>query len=156
MSDSTRLTRRYRFSASHRLHSPALSEEENRNVYGKCNNPHGHGHDYILDVTICGTPDPESGLMVSRNDLDQWVERRVLKLFNHRYINKAVAAFAGQVPTTENVALVIAGLLAEDWQAAFPSVGARVARVHVLETDRNGFEVQLDSAGNVVREECQT
>lgn len=155
-STSARLTRRYRFSASHRLHSPVLGEEQNRAVYGKCNNPFGHGHDYILDVTVAGAPDPITGLILPRHDLDQWVENKVLKLFHHRYINKDVAAFADRVPTTENVALVIAKLLADDWPIAFPSIKARVARVHVLETDRNGFEVRLDAAGPVVPEQCQT
>lgn len=137
----SRLTRRYRFSASHRLHSPALTEGENRELYGKCNNPFGHGHDYVLEVTVAGAPNPLTGLIVPRHDLDQWVESKVLKLFDHRYINLDVAEFASRVPTTENVALVIAKLLAEDWPRAFPAAPAGLARVHILETDRNGFEV---------------
>jgi 6-pyruvoyltetrahydropterin/6-carboxytetrahydropterin synthase len=139
----SRLTRRYRFSASHRLHSPALSDGENRLLYGKCNNPFGHGHDYLVEVTIAGTPDPVTGMIVPRRDLDQWVESKVLKLFDHRYINKDVAGLATRVPTTENVALLIARLLAEDWPRAFPAVRAGLAGVHIQETDRNGFEVLM-------------
>jgi 6-pyruvoyltetrahydropterin/6-carboxytetrahydropterin synthase len=141
-----RLTRRYRFSASHRLHSLALTDGENRALYGKCNNPFGHGHDYVLEVTIAGTPDPLTGLIMPRHDLDQWVESKVLKLFDHRNINTDVPAFAAHVPTTENVALLIARLLAEDWPHAFPAVRGRLARVHILETDRNGFEVLINEA----------
>jgi 6-pyruvoyltetrahydropterin/6-carboxytetrahydropterin synthase len=140
----SRVTRRYRFSASHRLHSPALSDGENQLLYGKCNNPFGHGHDYVLEVTIAGTPDPVTGLIVPRHDLDQWVKSKVLKLFDHRYINTDVAEFAARVPTTENVALSIARLLAEDWPRAFPALPAGLARVHIQETDRNGFEVWIN------------
>jgi 6-pyruvoyltetrahydropterin/6-carboxytetrahydropterin synthase len=141
-----RLTRRYRFSASHRLHSLALTDGENRALYGKCNNPFGHGHDYVLEVSIAGTPDSLTGLIMPRHHLDQWVESKVLKLFDHRYINTDVPAFAARVPTTENVALLIARLLAEDWPQAFSAVRARLARVHILETDRNGFEVLINEA----------
>lgn len=139
-----RLTRRYRFSASHRLHSLALTDGENRAIYGKCNNPFGHGHDYVLEVTIAGTPDSLTGLIMSRHDLDRWVENKVLKLFDHRYINTDVPEFAARVPTTENVALWIAKLLAEDWPRAFPAVPAGLARVHIQETGRNGFEVLMN------------
>jgi len=139
-----RLTRRYRFSASHRLHSLALTDGENRALYGKCNNPFGHGHDYVLEVTIAGTPDSLTGLIMPRHDLDQWVESKVLKLFDHRNINTDVPAFAARVPTTENVALLIAKVLAEDWPRAFPAVPAGLTRVHILETGRNGFEVLAD------------
>jgi 6-pyruvoyltetrahydropterin/6-carboxytetrahydropterin synthase len=114
-------------------------------LYGKCNNPFGHGHDYLLEVTIAGTPDPLTGLIVPRHDLDQWVEGKVLKLFDHRYINKDVAAFSTQVPTTENLARAIAGVLCEDWPQAFPNAPARLARVRILETDRNAFEVLMNT-----------
>jgi 6-pyruvoyltetrahydropterin/6-carboxytetrahydropterin synthase len=139
----SRFTRRYRFSASHRLHLPALTDVENRAIYGKCNNPFGHGHDYLLEVTIAGTPDPLTGLILPRHDLDQWVESKVLKLFDHRNINTDVAGLSASVPTTENIALFVARLLAEDWPRAFPAAPGRLARVHILETDRNGFEVLI-------------
>ena len=126
----------------------------NRILYGKCNNPFGHGHDYSLEVTIAGIPDGLTGLIVPRQDLDQWVGSKVLKLFDHRYINKDVAEFAARVPTTENLALSIARLLAADWPRAFVGVPADLARVHLLETDRNGFEVLLP--GNRAQGPCQT
>jgi len=137
------LTRRYRFSASHRLHSAELSEAENMRVFGKCNNPFGHGHDYVLEVTIAGRIDEETGLLTPVEWLDQLVRREVLSVFSHRNINLDVAQFASLIPTTENIALVIAHLLQENWHLlnSAPVGGARLCRVHLQETDRNGFEV---------------
>lgn len=136
----TSLTRRYRFSASHRLHVPALSEAENNELFGKCNNPYGHGHDYVLSVTVSANVDPQTGLLLRLRDLDTLVESEVLRLVAHRNLNIDVAAFAELVPTTENLALVVADLLEIAWPAAWH---AKLARVHVQETDRNGFEVVL-------------
>ncbi len=138
-----RVTHRYQFYASHRLHSPALTEQENTAVYGKCNNPFGHGHNYILEVTIQGRPDPVTGLLVNRRDVDELVQTKVLQLFDHRNINKDVPEFAALVPTTENVALTVAILLEAAWVLRFPVSGPRLTRVHIQETDRNGFEVLL-------------
>jgi len=76
------LGRRYRFSASHRLHSSKLSEEENRRVYGKCNNPHGHGHNYVVEVSVSGTVDPSTGMIANLADLDSFVEREVIESFD--------------------------------------------------------------------------
>src|ERR1700693_58480 len=101
-----KLTRRYRFSASHRLDTPALSPEENRKLYGKCNNPYGHGHNYVLDVTLEGSPGV-SGLVASRSALDTLVSERVLARMDHRNLNEDVAELASAVATTENLALVI-------------------------------------------------
>lgn len=139
----TAITRRYHFAASHRLHSPALSTAENASLYGKCNNPFGHGHDYILEVTVAGELDAHSGLIVPVPRLDKLVDEKVLLLFAHRNINVDVPQFLRLVPTTENVALVIAGLLSESWDEYLGDTGARLARVHVQETDRNGFEVLI-------------
>jgi 6-pyruvoyltetrahydropterin/6-carboxytetrahydropterin synthase len=135
------LTRVYRFSASHRLHSPLLSESENAAVFGKCNNPYGHGHDYVLSVTVAGNVNERTGLLISRRDLDQLVQEKVLHLFSHRNINEEVPQFADLVPTTENVTLVIADLLQQHWAAFIGE--ARLMRVHVQETERNGFEVLI-------------
>src|ERR1700733_7921123 len=101
-----KLTRRYRFSASHRLDTPALSPEENRKLYGKCNNPYGHGHDYVLDVTVAGSPD-ESGQIVGREALDGLVAERILARFDHRNLNADVPELAGVVATTESLAVAI-------------------------------------------------
>lgn len=132
------LTRLYRFSASHRLHSPALSEAENARLYGKCNNPFGHGHDYVLEVTVGGTPDPRTGLLVPVSKLDRLVEEAVLRLFAHSNINLDVPQFARRVPTTENLVLVITELLLQNWDA-YLGASIRLERVHIQETARNGF-----------------
>ena len=89
-----RLTRRYRFSASHRLHADGISEAENRALYGKCNNPHGHGHDYVLDVSLRGRVDGETGRVADVAALDRLVRERVLEAFDQRNLNAEVAAFA--------------------------------------------------------------
>ena len=138
------LTRRYHFSASHRLHVDALSDQENRELFGKCNNPFGHGHNYVLSVTVRAHPDTRTGLIVPVSAVDNIVETEVLSLFAHRNINLDVAQFAALVPTTENVALVIASILEEHWAAWFAEEnGASLYKIHLQETDRNGFEVCL-------------
>ena len=134
------VTRRYYFSASHRLHLPELSKADNEQLYGKCNNPFGHGHDYVLDVTAQGAADPATGQIVRRDELDRLVREQVLNVFEHRNINLDVRQFARVVPTTENIALTVMDLLREHW-SAYISDSARLSRVHVQETDRNGFEV---------------
>lgn len=101
------LGRRYRFAASHRLHSPALSEEENCRIYGKCNNPYGHGHNYVLEVILSGEIDPATGMIANLADLDGFVEREVLEPFDHQSLNEDVAAFRATVPTTENLCIEI-------------------------------------------------
>jgi 6-pyruvoyltetrahydropterin/6-carboxytetrahydropterin synthase len=134
------LTRRYRFSASHRLHAAALSDERNAAIYGKCNNPYGHGHDYVLAVTCSGEPDPVSGLIVPLAALDRFVQEKVLQRFAFRNINLDVPEFAQLVPTTENVATVLARTLLRHW-AELGEPGVTLQRIHLQETDRNGFEV---------------
>lgn len=137
------LSRRYYFSASHRLHSQTLSSSENTRLYGKCNNPFGHGHDYRLEVSVAGTADPVSGLIVPMEELDRFVEEKILRLFAHRNINLDVPQFVELVPTTENVAIVIGALLEQFWPVSFARVGAQPVRIHIQETERNGFEVFL-------------
>lgn len=135
------LTRVYRFSASHRLHSRHLSDAENAEVFGKCNNPHGHGHDYVLAVTVSGPVHHRTGLLIATLDLDALVNEKVLALFAYRNINVDIPQFADLVPTTENVALIIAGILEQHWNAYFADGSARLSRVYIRETDRNSFEV---------------
>ena len=128
------LGRRYRFSASHRLHSPHLSEEENCRVFGKCNNPYGHGHNYVVEVSMSGDVDPATGMIVNLADLDAFVERQVLEEFDHRSLNEDVAAFRGTVPTTENLCIEIY----EKLQRGFTD--AHLERVRLEETMMNSFE----------------
>jgi len=149
------LTRVYQFSASHRLHSPALSQAENARVFGKCNNPYGHGHNYALSVTVAGEVDKVTGRLINVRQLDDFVQLRVLNLFLHRNINEDVPQFAELVPTTENVALVIANLLQQDWAEFGGEAGPRLHRVHVQETDRNGFEVLMPVLGTKKKVEIE-
>jgi 6-pyruvoyltetrahydropterin/6-carboxytetrahydropterin synthase len=127
------LNRRYRFSASHRLHSAELSEQENRETYGKCNNPHGHGHNYTLEVTMSGPVDRRTGMVCNLFDLDSFVEREVLDRYNLENLN-ARQEFAQIVPTTENLCLEIFEIL----QRGFPQ--AHLERVKLEETMMNSFE----------------
>ncbi|MGD0697168.1 MAG: 6-carboxytetrahydropterin synthase [Terriglobia bacterium] len=106
------VTRRAEFSASHFYHNPAMSPEENRRLFGKCNNPHGHGHNYTLEVTVAGDVDPATGMVMDLKDLKALVEAEVLQLMDHRFLNKEVPVFATTIPTTENIAIEIWKLLA--------------------------------------------
>jgi 6-pyruvoyltetrahydropterin/6-carboxytetrahydropterin synthase len=132
-----RLTSRYRFSASHRLDTPALSPEENRRLYGKCNNPHGHGHDYVLEITVDG-PVHQDGQVVNRDALDAVVRERVLARLDHKNLNADIPELAGSVTTTENLATMVRGALADGW-----TLPARLARVRISETARNTFELEV-------------
>lgn len=132
-----RLTRRYHFAASHRLASPALSEEENRRLYGKCNYPYGHGHDYTLEVSVEGPLDP-AGQIVNRRELDELVGRQVLELVDHKNLNLDVPEMEGAVPTTENLASFIQRRLCEGWD-----LPPRLARIRIIETARNTFELEV-------------
>jgi len=142
------LTRRYRISAAHRLHNPALSDEENRRLYGKCNNPRGHGHDYALEVTVCGKVNPATGMVIDLGLLDEMVQREVLDRFDHKHLNLDVEHFRTRVPTTENLCLAIYNLLAQCFPVSRDgeanSGNSRVAvsleKVCVEETRSNFFE----------------
>jgi 6-pyruvoyltetrahydropterin/6-carboxytetrahydropterin synthase len=127
------LTRRYNFAASHRLHNPKLSEEENHRVYGKCNNPYGHGHNYIVEVTMTGPLEPATGMITNLGDLDPFVEREVIEAFDHRNLNEEIAEFRAGVPTTENVCREIYRRLKK-----YPL--AQLERVRIEETMKNSFE----------------
>ena len=135
------LGRRYRFAASHRLHSPLLSEDENCRIYGKCNNPYGHGHNYVLEVSLSGKIDPATGMIANLADLDAFVERQVLAEFDHRSLNEDVALFREKVPTTENLCIEIFRRLQN-----FPH--AKLERVRIQETGNNSFEYAGNTEGN--------
>jgi len=127
------LTRSYLLSASHRLHNPAFSEADNRRLYGKCSNPYGHGHNYVLEVTVSGTPDSATGMVTNLADLDGYVQREVLDAFDHRYLNEELPLFREKVATTENVCVEIHRRL-----RSFPH--ARLERIRIEETSLNSFE----------------
>jgi 6-pyruvoyltetrahydropterin/6-carboxytetrahydropterin synthase len=130
------LTRRYHFSAGHRLHNEALSEEENRRLYGKCNNPHGHGHNYVLEVTVAGSINPVTGMVCNLSVLDGIVEREILEPFDHMNLNLDVPSFRQRVPTTENLSVEIFGLLRSKLENECGS-GVRLERVRLQETESN-------------------
>ena len=136
-----RVTRRYRFSASHRLSAAGLSEDTNRELYGKCSNPYGHGHDYVLDVSVRGPVDAASGTAVNLLLLDRLVRTHVVEAFDHRYLNEEVPVFAGIVPTTENLALEVRLRLSRNWALAFPDEWPKLEKVRIQETKRNAFEL---------------
>ena len=127
------LTRRYTFSASHRLHSPQLSAEANRQAYGKCNNPHGHGHNYVVEVLVAGAVDAETGMVINMAALDEVVRSRVIDRFDHANLNHD-PLFMNQVPTTENLSKVVFALLKD----ALPA--GELDYVRVEETENNFFE----------------
>ena len=132
------LTRRYLFSASHRLHSPEMSAEQNLSTYGKCNNPHGHGHNYALEVTVSGPVSARTGMVCDLVDLDKCVESRVLSRYHLENLNTK-QEFAVTVPTTENLCIEIF----ETLQRSFPH--AHLERVRLEETMMNSFEYRGDN-----------
>jgi 6-pyruvoyltetrahydropterin/6-carboxytetrahydropterin synthase len=132
------LGRRYRFSASHRLHTAHLTEEENRRVFGKCSNFYGHGHNYVVEVGLSGEVDPATGMIANLADLDAFVESHVLNDFDHKSLNEDVPAFRDCVPTTENLCIEIFQRL-----KSFPK--AKLERVRVEETGKNSFEYAGDN-----------
>lgn len=134
------ITRRYRFSASHRLHSTALDDERNRSVYGKCNNPLGHGHDYVLEVTVSGPVDEQSGRVVDPARLDHAVYAAVLADWDHRNLNAEVSEFAVVPPTSENLLRAAWRRLQQALERDFPA-GPRLVRLRLEETPRNRFEM---------------
>jgi 6-pyruvoyltetrahydropterin/6-carboxytetrahydropterin synthase len=141
------LTRRYRFSAGHRLHNDAMNAEENRRVYGKCNNPNGHGHNYLLEVTVGGAIDPATGMIFDLGALDGIVGDRVLDKFDHKNLNLDMENFRSQVPTTENLCVEIYGLLRAPLEAAGAELGLQLHRVRLEETSLNSFEYVPKHAG---------
>jgi len=129
--------RRYLLSASHRLHADALTAEENRATYGKCNNPHGHGHNYVVEILAGGAVDPETGMVVNMAAMDETVRSRVLDRFDHTNLNLD-PLFVNRVPTTENLSKAIFQLLDGSLEPA------KLEQVRVEETENNFFECTGD------------
>jgi 6-pyruvoyltetrahydropterin/6-carboxytetrahydropterin synthase len=126
------LSRRYHLSASHRLHSATFTNEENRVAYGKCNNPHGHGHNYIIEVAFTGPVDPITGMVCDLAALDTFAQENLLDTFDHQNLN-TLEAFRDQVSTTENFTIEVFRIFKN-----FPH--AKLTRVHIEETSNNSFE----------------
>ena len=127
------LTRRYWFSASHRLHCQEMSAAENQAVYGKCNNPYGHGHNYALEVTVGGQVHPQTGMVCNLADLDSFVQEKILERFDHQNLN-TLAEFQEMVPTTEHLCVQVYGILQQGFRHA------QVEKIRVEETMLNSFE----------------
>lgn len=126
------ISKKVEFSASHICRSPQLSEEENRRIYGAAANPQSHGHNYVVEVAIEGEPDPVTGMILDLKRLKDLLEERVLSVYDHRLLNREVAAFENQVPTVENIAVDIWSRIEKDIDA---TGRARLYSVRVQETD---------------------
>lgn len=138
------LSRRYYFSASHRLHSEIFDDAKNREVFGKCSNPHGHGHNYTVQVTLSGQVDRLTGMVCNLADLDEFAKANLIERFDHKNLN-TLECFANRVSTTENLSIEIHRIF-----ASFPL--ARLERVHVEETSNNSFDYTggaIPSAGTL-------
>jgi len=135
------ITRKVEFSASHLYHNPEFSAEENRRVFGKCNNPHGHGHNYVLEVTVAGEPDPRTGMVLDLKELKEILQREILDRMDHRFLNYEVPELAGKIPTTETIATTI-------WTLLEPRINdrgqGRLHRVRLYETP----DLYVDCVGN--------
>lgn len=136
------LTRRYRFSAAHRLHNGSLSAGENARIYGKCNNPFGHGHNYVLDVTVAGPVDPSTGMVLDLSVLDGVVNQEVIERFDEVHLNLDTEAFRHVVPTTENLCVEIYRSLKQGLTHPAAAPQASLERVRLEETNSNFFEYQ--------------
>ena len=136
------LSRKYGFSATHRLHAASLSDEENRAVFGKCNNPNGHGHNYEVEITVAGPVDDVTGRVVSLETLDALTAREVLDPLRYRNLNEEVPAFQTAVPTTENLTFEVDRRLRAAWTEAFPAGQPRLEKIRIWETDRNICEMR--------------
>lgn len=138
-----RLTRNYRFVASHRLHLDHLSEEDNQKLFGKCNNPYGHGHNYVVSITVKGPIDQRTGLAISVADLDALVQHEVIDRYDHRYLNFDVPDFTSKPSTTENMAFAIRDHLLAIWQKTLGPGAPQLIDVKVQETKRNSVTLAL-------------
>ncbi len=126
------LSREYRFSAGHRLYDPNLSDEENLRLYGKCSNPHGHGHDYTLRVHVEGWPDEKTGFLIDIREMDEKV-MEVIEELDHKFLNEEVEFFREHLPTTENILLYICSRLREKLP---------LRKIEIMETENNIFELE--------------
>ena len=133
---SVTVTRRLQFNAAHRVHNPALSDEENSRLFGKCNNPNWHGHNYVIEVSVAGEVDPRTGYVIDLGDLKRIVEREVVDRADHRNFNIDVEFMRGIIPTTENIVV-------QCWRLIEPHVApARLTRIRLWETENHYVEYE--------------
>jgi 6-pyruvoyltetrahydropterin/6-carboxytetrahydropterin synthase len=134
------LTRSIEFAASHRLHTPQLSDEENRQLYGKCNNCNGHGHNYVVEVTVAGEPDARSGIVIDLGALEKLLENEIEDRFDHKHLNLDTGYFKDSVASAENIAIVVWNLLEKKIPACRKGGGVKLHRVRLIETARSWFD----------------
>jgi 6-pyruvoyltetrahydropterin/6-carboxytetrahydropterin synthase len=134
------ITRRVEFSASHVCANPALSAEENRRLFGAAANPHGHGHNYLVEVTLQGDPDPVNGMVLDLKELKAILQREVIEPFDHRFLNHEVQPFDRTVPTVENIAIEI-------WNRIAPNFDGGTAKLHNVRVYETG-DLFVDYAGD--------
>jgi 6-pyruvoyltetrahydropterin/6-carboxytetrahydropterin synthase len=134
MNNKVAVFRKEHFNAAHRLHNASWNESQNNSVFGKCNNPNYHGHNYDLIVKVVGVPDPETGYVIDLKLLSDIVEENVLKKFDHKNLNLDTKEFAQLNPTAENIAVVIYNILREKLDASLD------IQIRLYETERNFVE----------------
>lgn len=140
-----RVTRRLEFSAAHFYRNSKFSEEENRRIFGKCSNPHGHGHNYVLEVTVAGEPDPDTGMVLDLRVLKEILQQEVTDRMDHRHLNYEVPELAGQIPTCENIAAAI-------WRLLEPRIRqGRLERVRVRESEDLFADCTAETEGAAAR-----
>ncbi|HET6402183.1 MAG TPA: 6-carboxytetrahydropterin synthase [Candidatus Kapabacteria bacterium] len=128
------VTRKAHFSAAHRLFNPEFSDEENERVFDKCNNPRGHGHNYTIEVTVAGEPDPKTGYVIDLKKLGELIDKEILTKVDHKHLNYDVPELAGIIPTAENIALLF-------WQLLEPKIAdGKLYKIRVAESDNNFAE----------------
>lgn len=139
-------TRRYRISASHRLHSPGMTDAENSHAYGKCNNPYGHGHNYFIEITVAGPVYPTTGFVVPLPQLDALAQREIIDRFDHTHLN-ADPVFSGAfVPSTENLAMEMERRLRPAVPLLDPAGDLRLVGIRIEETANNSFDLPAQTA----------
>ena len=128
------LTRKEQFSASHRLHNPDWSDEKNREVFGKCNNPNGHGHNYEMEVTVAGNPPGETGMVMDLKKLSDVINRNIIDRVDHKHMNFDVDFLRGIIPTAENMAVAFWHVLQNTMH------GGKLYAIKLYESDHNFVE----------------
>ncbi|TRY72184.1 hypothetical protein TCAL_00233 [Tigriopus californicus] len=133
------LTRRETFCASHRLHNPELSDEENRDIFGKCNHIHGHGHNYVVEVTVSGSIDPRTGMVMNLVDLKHLIHESIMAPMDHKNLDLDVEEFRdeGRISTTENLSIVIWERIQRLMGSVLSSSSVRLFEVKIWETEKN-------------------
>lgn len=149
-------TRRYRISASHRLHTPRLSDEQNRQAYGKCNNPYGHGHNYFVEITVAGPIHPETGFVVDLPALDALAQHQLLDRFDGMHLNADVAFATDFVPSTENLSIEVERVFREAVPLLDASGKLRLHSVRIEETGNNSFDLPAKPATSLHGEHQQS